>query len=161
MARHNASVLPKSQERESEIQARIMETLATLGITAWRANTGLAMMGGRRVRFGRKGQTDIQGILEPLGRGLWIEVKRPGEELEHDQEIFRASVIALGAEYLIARSVDDVIAWWDGRKVREQRERVAAVGLSGVDFPNTVAPRGSERAALAHDAVASEQPGAT
>lgn len=69
---------------EREVLRQVLEVLAIHGIDADRQNTGAANFGGRCVRFGKKGNADISGML-PDGRKLDIEVKRPGKRPTPEQ----------------------------------------------------------------------------
>lgn len=86
---------------------------------------------GAKIKFGLKGETDIDGIVkrsfvakgvtnpdgfQPLewardltvGHYLAIEVKTGSGRLSKDQQDYRDAVIAMGAIYVEARSVEDV-----------------------------------------------------
>ncbi len=79
----------------------------------WRANVGVAHIGGPRsaggrvVRFGLPGQADLTGIL-PCGVRLEIEVKRPGCPQTCEQRAFQRMIEHFGGVYVLARSVEDV-----------------------------------------------------
>ncbi len=79
----------------------------------WRANVGVARIGGPRsaggrvVRFGLPGQADLTGIL-PSGVRLEIEVKRPGCPQTPEQKAFQKMIDRFGGVYVLARSVEDV-----------------------------------------------------
>lgn len=69
--------------RESDVLERVKVVCALRGVHVRRQNTGaMRNRDGRLVRFGRKGDSDLTGII---GRGrlrgiaIAIEVKRPGE----------------------------------------------------------------------------------
>jgi hypothetical protein len=70
---------------ETEIKQAILQYLAARRIYAWSVNVGAAWMPGKGgkmqlVRFNKKGQPDIAGVVKALGgKALYIEVKRPGE----------------------------------------------------------------------------------
>ena len=96
---------------EQQIQRAILDYLAAVGIPAWRQNTG-AMAGvhngkSRYVRFGPKGQSDIQGILPGSGRFLTIEVKRPKSRATPEQHAFLDRITEAGGVAFIAWSVED------------------------------------------------------
>lgn len=81
----------------------------------WRANVGVARIGGPRraggrvVRFGLPGQADLTGIL-PGGVRLEIEVKGPDGRQTAEQHAFQQVIERFGGVYVLARSVDDVWA---------------------------------------------------
>jgi hypothetical protein len=111
--------------KESQIQRAIMDLLAAERIPAWRMNSGV--MAGehkgkkRFVRFGEKGMADIlaapRGPRNPITGYygsrlfLWIEVKTATGVVSDEQISFHHHVIGNGMNYIVARSVDDVIEW--------------------------------------------------
>lgn len=60
----------------------------------------------RIVTVGLPGETDIQGIVLPNARGLFIEVKTGSGKLSDKQKKFRDMVLKFGAIYILARSVE-------------------------------------------------------
>lgn len=82
-------------------------------LRAWRQNVGLfqTLDGKRRVYCGVPGAADISGILAD-GRRLEIETKthRPGSEQFEQQRIYEKMILDFGGVYILARSVDDLIA---------------------------------------------------
>jgi hypothetical protein len=109
--------------KESQIQKAIMDLLAAERIPAWRMNSG-AMSGehnGKRrfFRFGEKGMADILAAhtrksgpaVFPGAQFLWIEVKAPKGLQTQEQIEFEKYVWLNGMNYIVARSVDDVIDW--------------------------------------------------
>ena len=95
---------------ESDIQSDILKTLAYLPGYYWRSNTGTARVKGKRgfIRFGVKGGSDIEGVL-PGGKSCFIEVKREGGEQSPAQIEFQDIVTELGAVYVVARSVEEML----------------------------------------------------
>lgn len=92
----------------------------------WRANTGLATMGERKVRFGVKGQADISGIIllegvrhellgtvrgGRLGLRLEIECKSLDGKQSPEQKLWEKMITGFGGAYCLARSVADVDAF--------------------------------------------------
>lgn len=99
---------------ESAIQKSILQYLATLPwVFAWRANAGnipIQGKGGVRMFKGNiTGCADIIGMMQPRGRFLAIEVKKPGGKQTAYQKDFEQRVILMGGLYLLATSVDDII----------------------------------------------------
>lgn len=74
----------------------------------WRVNTGAARIGDRFIRFGIKGQADIQGVLAPSGRAVFIECKTRTGRLRPEQIAFGRMVAEMGALFIVARSLEDV-----------------------------------------------------
>lgn len=93
---------------EGAIQQQILEYLDLMGIFRWRNNTGVARMGSRRVPFGKKGSSDILGVLKPSGRFLAIEVKAPGAQPTIEQIAFLRMVRDAGGVAIVAESIEDV-----------------------------------------------------
>ena len=102
---------------EHGVQLAILEFLAYKKIMAWRCNSGAAVFesNGRKrfVSFGRKGMSDILGIL-PGGKLLAIEVKAPKTgRVTPEQQDFLNDINRHGGCAFVARSVDDVQSWLD------------------------------------------------
>ena len=110
--------------RESEIQRVILEWLAAKHIFSLRMNTGAMTSeyrGKKRfMRFGEPGQADILAFVsrhyEHCGAGFdeikptWIEVKAEKGKQSDLQKSFQAKVESEGHMYILARSLDDVMA---------------------------------------------------
>lgn len=87
---------------ERDVLSGVLEACRALGIPAQRRNTGAMAIEGRRVRFGKPGDPDIDGTIPrgpQQGKRLGIEVKRPGErprpaQLQRLAEIRAAGGIA-------------------------------------------------------------------
>lgn len=62
------------------------------------------------IKFGMKGESDIDGIIAPYGRKLSIEVKTGSAVLNKDQEKYRAMIEKFGGLYIEARSLKEVLA---------------------------------------------------
>lgn len=99
---------------EKAIQNAILREFGTRrDVRLWRANVGVARLGGPRsaggrvVRFGLPGQADLTGIL-PGGLRLEIEVKGPDGRQSRAQRSFQAMIERFGGVYVLARSVEDV-----------------------------------------------------
>lgn len=63
----------------------------------------------RRIKYGIKGEADLQGIIAPHGRALAIECKTGSAVLNSDQKKWRAMFERFGGMYIEARSVDQVL----------------------------------------------------
>lgn len=104
--------------KESDTQKAILDYLAIKRIFHWRNNTGATKIGERFVRFGDKGSPDIFAVQIITfsggitgGQVYGIEVKsdtngKQSEEQHNWQEHFEEA----GGVYILARSLDDVIA---------------------------------------------------
>jgi hypothetical protein len=78
---------------------------------AWceRQNTGAAKVGGRFIRFGWPGCSDLIGMLKD-GRLLAVEVKAPSGKLRDEQAEFLSLVRRFGGVAFVARDAANVIA---------------------------------------------------
>ena len=102
--------------KEQDTVRAILAYLGARGVLAWRNNVGAVSAGGRFVRFGSKGMSDIIGVLPPrletnnrnFGRFLAIEVKRPGQQPTPYQAGFLDQVRKAGGVAFVATSVQDV-----------------------------------------------------
>jgi len=90
---------------EAETQKLIIQWLQAAGIFAWRNNSG--KRGG--VSYGLLGSPDIIGMTKS-GRFFGIEVKSPTGTISDSQKHFKAQCVASGGLYILARSLDDVLA---------------------------------------------------
>lgn len=77
-------------------------------VRLWRVNTGAVRIGNRFVRFGLKGQSDIQGVVGPHGLSIFIECKTVRGRLRPEQEAFGRMVQSMGALFVVARCIEDV-----------------------------------------------------
>lgn len=76
-------------------------------VRLWRVNTGAARIGSRFIRFGLRGQADIQGVIAG-GRALFIECKTNTGRLRPEQVAFGKMVTSMGALFIVARCIEDV-----------------------------------------------------
>ena len=61
----------------------------------------------RKIKYGIKGESDLQGIVAPLGRMLCIEIKTGNAKLSKEQIIFKNMVEKFGAIYIEARLIGE------------------------------------------------------
>jgi hypothetical protein len=103
--------------RESDILKTILEFLAWRKIPAWRNNSGafggvhINRQGQAKkwfVRFGKKGSSDILGVLPPNGKIIAIEVKKPGKHATSDQSVFLEEVRESGGLAGVCTDIEDV-----------------------------------------------------
>lgn len=78
-------------------------------LKCWRNNVGAQKMGTRFVQFGHKGHADVFGIMDG-GRFFAIEAKVGRNKQSPEQVIFQKEIEALGALYILAYGLEDVIA---------------------------------------------------
>lgn len=101
----------KSKPLEADSLREVMQALKTHSLVAWceRQNTGAAKVGGRFIKFGWKGCSDILGQLKD-GRLLAVECKRlKGGKLSDDQTFFLEQVRRHGGVSFVATSLHDVL----------------------------------------------------
>jgi hypothetical protein len=68
----------------------------------YRTNTGAAMIKGRLVTFGVRGQADYTGMIRPEGRYIALEFKRSkGGKQSEDQIAFQRFVESCGGVYVL------------------------------------------------------------
>lgn len=94
---------------EKVIQKEILAWLKDHGYLHWRQNSGNIFMPGRMIKLGYAGLPDIIVILPPSGRVIGLEVKSAVGQLRPAQAEFGAKLIAAGGEYVVVRSVMDVV----------------------------------------------------
>ncbi len=116
---------------EAQTQRAILEYLAARRIWHTRQNSGaIRDITGRPVRFGRAGMADILAFpklpkkdLTKAGKGqtyyipstVWLEVKSPVGKQSPAQKEFQAEVEAEGHVYLVVRSIDQVVEFFEGK----------------------------------------------
>lgn len=96
---------------EADSLREVMQALKTHNLVAWceRQNTGAAKVGGRFIKFGWKGCSDILGQLKD-GRLLAVECKRlKGGKLTDEQIFFLERVRQHGGVSFVATSLHDVL----------------------------------------------------
>jgi hypothetical protein len=113
----------KGNGPESQVLEGCLNYLEVRGIYHWRNNTGAVQIApGRFMRFGKKGSSDILGVL-PGGRMLCVECKAKGGRLSPEQKQFLADVQELGALALVVKG------WW------ELDEALCEAGYAVKDMP--------------------------
>lgn len=96
---------------EAETQTKILKYLHSQGHFCFRVNNGAIYdkkINGYRAHVGLKGVSDIMCILPPQGQFCGIEVKTDQGRVSVDQMLFERRCAAVGAQYHVVRSVDDV-----------------------------------------------------
>lgn len=106
------------QPLEKDIQRNICEYLFDLKhYFGWRQNnTPIFQMDKGKARFRSMPKYSIKGVPDIIlmlkdGRIVFIEVKREKGVLSSDQVLFQEKCLKLGFEYLVAKSLDDVIEY--------------------------------------------------
>jgi len=95
---------------EGRVLADCLKYLEIRGFYCWRNNTGAVQIApGRFMRFGKKGSSDILGIL-PGGRLLCVECKAKSGRLSPEQKQFIADAQKLGALALVVRGWQELDA---------------------------------------------------
>ena len=98
-------------ESESAILASILKYCGQAGIFAQRRNVAGAqrLTGGHYVRLGKKGQSDIWGILKG-GRHFECECKKPGEQPTPEQVKWLTQCACEGGYSFWVTSLDEFIS---------------------------------------------------
>jgi hypothetical protein len=76
---------------------------------AWRRHVGSKDIDGRWQKFGRKGESDIDGIVKPHGTRLAIEVKAGKDRLTPEQQRYLDFVTEFGGIAFVAYDVESAI----------------------------------------------------
>lgn len=102
---------PKRTNDKPEAAAliEVLKALRASPMVAWaeRQNSGAAKVGGRFIRFGWPGCSDVIGQLRD-GRFLAVEVKAPKGKLRPEQTVFLERINAAGGLGFMARDCRDV-----------------------------------------------------
>jgi hypothetical protein len=100
---------PTRRMKESHVQRQILDYLALKRIFHYRNNSGgFKDKAGHFYRFGALGSPDIICVID--GQFVGIEVKAPkGRQSDHQKE-FQHNLEAAAGVYVLAYSLDDVIA---------------------------------------------------
>jgi hypothetical protein len=107
----NITLRKKKGSPEAEIQKAIIQYLRAKGIFYWRNNTGaMKTQDGRFLQWGAVGSPDIIAIRPQDGKFCGIECKTPKGVQSPAQRQFQANTEQANGIYILARSVDDVIA---------------------------------------------------
>jgi hypothetical protein len=95
---------------EAAALAEVLRVLRHHPAVAWveRQNSGVARMGGRFVRFGWPGCSDLIGMMQD-GRLLAVECKAPAGQVRAEQAEFLALVRRFGGVAFVARDCRDVL----------------------------------------------------
>jgi hypothetical protein len=107
----------RTPERESLVLSACLRHLERCpGVFAWRNNTGVAVINGRRVAFGYRGSADILAVYQ--GRFYAFECKSATGSQSDAQRVYQARVEAAGGVYAIVRGVSDLpfTAGFTGRR---------------------------------------------
>ena len=102
---------PRVNDRpEAAALAEVVQALRHHPLVAWceRQNSGVARIGGRFVRFGWPGCSDVLGQLKD-GRLLAVECKAPKGRATDEQAQFLSLVRRFGGVAFLARDCRDVL----------------------------------------------------
>jgi len=107
---------------EKDVLRVILHYLALRKVWHRRINSGGAMLNGHKgrgqfVRFGAPGMPDIL-VRGTNGAVIWIEVKSPAGKLSPDQLRWKKDAEGFGDIYITARSVEDVMALFEPKRVQ-------------------------------------------
>lgn len=98
-----------NDHKEAAALVEVLKALRAHPAVSWaeRQNTGSARIGGRFVRFGWPGCSDVLGQLRD-GRFLAVEVKAPKGKLRPEQTVFLERIRSGGGVAFVARDCRDV-----------------------------------------------------
>lgn len=102
---------PRINDRpEAAALVEVLKALRAHPSVSWaeRQNTGSARIGGRFVRFGWPGCSDVLGMLRD-GRFLAVECKSPTGRLRPEQAVFLERINGAGGVGFMARDCRDVL----------------------------------------------------
>ena len=103
----------KSENPHTALVQQIIEYFEdSPNVWVWKNNTGVAVYGNRRVKYGKPGSPDVIGMLRD-GRFFGIECKTGNARLNPDQRDFQARTAGFNGVYLVARSLDYVAVFVD------------------------------------------------
>lgn len=106
--------------KETQIVRDCLTYLKLKGVLAFRNNSGQIFLNQgdkvRVVRMGLKGSPDIIGVMPPDGKFLAIECKTEKGKLTEHQKLFGEEVVKKGGIYLVVRSIDDLINFFEAKK---------------------------------------------
>ena len=108
--------IPRTNDRpEAAALVEVLKVLRNHPAVAWceRQNTGAAKVGGRFIRFGWRGCSDVIGQLKD-GRLLAVECKAPKGRIRPEQKEFLSLVQRFGGVSFVAHDCRDVLRWLDG-----------------------------------------------
>jgi len=101
---------PRKNDRpEAAALLEVLRALRAHPAVSWceRQNSGATREGGRFIRYGWRGCSDLLGQLRD-GRFLAVEVKAPGGRLRPEQSAFLDRVRTAGGVAFVARNCADV-----------------------------------------------------
>ncbi len=107
----------KNEGKEAAALVEVLKALRNHSAVSWaeRVNSGVARMGGRFIRFGWPGCSNVLGMLRD-GRLLAVEVKGPTGKLRPEQAVFLERVKSAGGVAFVARDCRDVFRELNQRK---------------------------------------------
>lgn len=117
--------------RERDVQRAVMAACAAHGVAIYRRNTGaMRNSAGRLVRFGRRGDTDLYGVVAVgprRGMAVYVEVKQPGKRPTVDQ-----------VSRLMEMNIAGAIAFWvdDAEECSRVLDRVLRDGCCVKVYPD-------------------------
>ncbi len=97
---------------EADIQNAILDYLTRKGYTCWRQNS-MGVYNERGGFYRKPSKYAVNGVSDIIvlsdGKAYFIEVKSKTGQQSDDQKLFQDFVERAGCEYLLARSLEDVM----------------------------------------------------
>jgi len=100
--------------KESDVTKQVVGFVRAHGFECIRLNAGLFQRPGgtARIRIGTRGMSDwICLKADPL-RCFFLEIKRPGEPLRPDQQVWHEQMRQRGFTTVVASDLDELIQWF-------------------------------------------------
>ena len=134
---HARVIKPYSDNSANGLTKCVIKWLELHGCQAERINTMGRMVDNRKVvtdvlgrkgmigsmtyipTTGTKGSADVSAVIG--GRSVKIEIKYGKDRQSEAQKQYQASVERAGGVYLIVRTFDDFLEWWDSAPIKNIR----------------------------------------
>lgn len=135
--------MARKQTKSTDVQKSIINLCLAAGALVERPNGGGGMLNGQYVQFNawyyqtakqrKKGQADLK-VFFPNCAPIAVEIKRDAKDkLRPEQEMYAAAWCGLGNHFVVATSVEEFVAYFDGRNIGLYRE-LSEVMRSGYGY---------------------------
>ena len=108
--------------KEAALVRQVISYFRARGILAWRNNSGATAYQSpgkkpRFVRFGLAGSPDIVAVDPNNGKIVCVECKSDSGKQSPEQKAFQCEVEKATGVYILARDLDEVIYYFDERRI--------------------------------------------